>query len=68
MIKAFDRNKLLKDSRNWCLVQERHLMAGSASNDGALIFQVRTMRICLGWTTMTWILHTLASVSGFDSL
>lgn len=40
MIKAFDGNKLLKGSRNWCLVQERHFVAGSPLNDGSLLFQV----------------------------
>ena len=40
MLKVFDGNKMLKGARNWCLVQERHLVPGSAANDGALLFQV----------------------------
>ena len=43
MLKVFDGNKMLKGARNWCLVQERHLVPGSAANDGALLFQVSGM-------------------------
>lgn len=34
------KSKLLKDERNWCIVEQRPFQAGSITLDGGLVFQV----------------------------
>lgn len=41
LVRAFDKNQLLKGSRNWCMVEEKPLVAGSVIHDGAITFQVK---------------------------
>ena len=72
MIKAFDGNKILKGSRNWCLVQERHLVPGSPLNDGALLFQVRVVNeallFCLLYKENEIFIASLVHESGMTVL
>ncbi|GAX72780.1 hypothetical protein CEUSTIGMA_g236.t1 [Chlamydomonas eustigma] len=44
LIKGFDRNSLLKEARNWCVVEGQPLVPGSALNSGSLTFQIRAER------------------------